>query len=82
MKETLCEIFFFFFFRIRHNNKGGFAPWYLESIIIKDVEGKSWKHIPAQIWLKKKRKQVELDLPGLKRLKNHYEIYVKLKGRI
>ena len=55
-----------FSYRVRFNAKGGLAPWYLESLIIKDLEGHSRKHVPAKIWLKKKRRQVEFDVSGLK----------------
>uniref|UniRef100_A0A7M5WMU0 PLAT domain-containing protein n=1 Tax=Clytia hemisphaerica TaxID=252671 RepID=A0A7M5WMU0_9CNID len=58
--------------RIRHNNKGGLAPWYLESVILEDIETESKKHMSAKIWLKKKKSlQVELDIPG-----NSYQLTI------
>ena len=68
----LIKLFSYFSYRIRHNNKGTIgAPWYLESIVIKDVERESKKHIPAQIWLRKKNLQAEFDIPGINGSENN-----------
>ena len=46
-------------FRIRHNNKGGFAPWYLESVTIEDTETEIKSVLPGNCWLDKKRTSLE-----------------------
>ena len=60
-------------FRIRHNNKGGYAPWYLESVTIEDTETEIKSVLPANCWLDKKRTSLEttLYLKGILVFFNH-----------
>jgi len=52
--------------RIRHNNKGGFAPWFLESVTIEDTSEGSKSLLQANRWLDKKTSlQTVLYLQGV-----------------
>jgi len=52
-------------FRIGHDNKGGFAPWYLESVTIENIETTERVHYTGKVWIDKKNGfEVEFPLPS------------------
>jgi hypothetical protein len=51
---------------MRHNNKGGLSPWYLESVTIEDVDAHTKRLLKANVWLEKKTSlEVVLPFPGV-----------------
>ena len=71
----------YFNFRIGHDNKGGFAGWYLDNVVIDAPSlGHKWTFRAAR-WLDKEKEDGKLEA-DLFPLSDNVEVYEKRKSTI